>query len=83
MNFNAISKNVKILKIGLVELKLWKKITNCTELINSVYFANYTELINSVYRIRAIINRGYYFFEVTFLAGYNSRAVINQERLQL
>ena len=25
MNFNAISKNVKILKIGLVELKLWKK----------------------------------------------------------
>ena len=36
MNFNAVSKNVKILKIGLVELKLWKKITNYTELINSV-----------------------------------------------
>ena len=25
MNFNAISKNVKIIKIGLLEPKLWKK----------------------------------------------------------
>ena len=35
------------------------------------------------YRTRAIINRGYYYFLVTFLAGYNSRAVINRERLEL
>ena len=35
MNFNKVSKNAKILKIGLVELKLWKKITNYTELSQS------------------------------------------------
>ena len=37
--------------------------------------------LDITYRMRAIINRGYYCFLVTFLGGYYSREVINQERL--